>query len=113
MYVCLPNFCDMSFTIVFNPTAIRVFDEETYLVAETNKLALYDLRVGEREGCVQYLQLNETVACLAVGTEGMPGGLQVRHICYSFSLPLSLSVPLSISCERSEFTRRGSGEGPK
>jgi len=60
-----------------NPTAIRVFDEETYLVAETNKLALYDLRVGEREVCVQYLQLNEMVACLAVGTEGMPGGLQV------------------------------------
>ncbi len=37
----------------------------------------YDLRVGEREGCVQYLQLNEMVACLAVGTEGMLGGLQV------------------------------------
>ena len=48
-----------------NPTAIQMLEDEVYVVAETNKIGVYDLRVDARQGCVQCLQATDTVTCLA------------------------------------------------
>ena len=54
-----------SISTLQNPTAIRMMEENVYLVGEGNKLGVYDLRVSEKQGCVQCNVLNDVVTSLA------------------------------------------------
>lgn len=56
-----------------SPTAIESFSEDVYVVAQKNKIGIYDLRGGERQGLVQCLPVNNMVTCMATGSfEGEP-----------------------------------------
>ena len=55
-----------------NPTAIKTLDDQVYLVGETNKLAVYDLRESSKQGCVQCIVPGEGTTCLA--TSGRSSG---------------------------------------
>jgi hypothetical protein len=57
-----------------NPTAIDTLGDQVYLVGETNKLGVYDLRESSKHGCVQCVTTTEMTTCLATSCRGSGSG---------------------------------------